>query len=69
MNLNDNTKNIPFYDNIYVSNEYMTAPLVNARRDLVVAAIVGLLISALLAVSVSKNISRPIIQLMDGYGL
>jgi hypothetical protein len=69
MNLNDNTKNIPFYDNIYVSNKYMTAPLVNARRDLVVAAIVGLLISALLAVSVSKNISRPIIQLMDGYGL
>jgi diguanylate cyclase (GGDEF)-like protein len=50
---------------IKVPNEYLTAPLVDARRDLVVAAIVGLLISALLAVFVSKSISRPIIQLND----
>ena len=50
---------------IKVPNEYLNVPLSDARRDLVVAAIVGLLISAVLAVFVSKGISRPIIQLSD----
>lgn len=50
---------------INIPNEYLNAPLADARRDLVVAAIVGMLISAILAVFVSKSISRPIIQLSD----
>ena len=50
---------------INIPNEYLNAPLADASRDLVVVAIVGLLISTILAVFVSKSISRPIIQLSD----
>jgi diguanylate cyclase (GGDEF)-like protein len=50
---------------IKVPNEYLNAPLVDASKDLVIVAIVGFLISTILAVFVSKSISRPIIELSD----
>jgi diguanylate cyclase (GGDEF)-like protein len=50
---------------IKVPNEYLNAPLIDASKDLVVVAIVGFLISTILAVFVSKSISRPIIELSD----
>lgn len=50
---------------IKIPYEYLNGPLSDARRDLVFIAIVGLLISAILAIFVSKSISHPIIQLSD----
>lgn len=50
---------------IKIPSEYLNAPLSDARRDLVVATFAGLLISTILAVFVSKSISRPIIELSD----
>lgn len=50
---------------IKIPNEYLNVPLSNTRKDLVVVTIVGLLISAILAMFVSKSISRPIIELSD----
>jgi len=48
---------------IKVPNEYLNAPLENASRDLVFIAVVGLILSIVLAIFVSKSISHPIIEL------
>ncbi|MDF2889859.1 MAG: sensor-containing diguanylate cyclase/phosphodiesterase [Clostridia bacterium] len=50
---------------IKVPNEYLDAPLADASKNLVAMSIVGLLISVLLAIYISKSISHPIIQLSD----
>ncbi|MDF2591638.1 MAG: hypothetical protein K0S75_1104 [Clostridia bacterium] len=50
---------------IKIPNEYLNVPLDEASRDLIALSIVGLLVSAILALFVSKGISRPIIELSD----
>lgn len=53
---------------IKVPNEYLNTPLENASKDLIFIAAVGLFISIVLAVFVSKSISLPIIELSDVFG-
>jgi diguanylate cyclase (GGDEF)-like protein len=52
---------------IRIPLEYMEAPLDNANRDLAFLGLIGLIISAIIAIFVSKSISQPIIELSDAF--
>ena len=52
---------------IRIPLEYLETPLDNANRDLTLIGLIGLLISVILAIFVSRSISRPIIELSNTF--
>ena len=52
---------------IRIPYEYLTIPLDNANRDLILIGLIGLIVSVVIAIFVSKSISYPIIELSSAF--